>query len=474
MVGARCAEDLVTAIPGCQVTVLGREQTPAYNRVLLSSVVAGTKSPDTLNIAGPDREGLTVLTGTSAVSIHRDDHTIVDDKGVVHPYDALILATGSSARIPPLQGLGDDKGLAYGVFVLKDVDDADRIVAATRKAKHAVVLGAGVLGLEVATGLVQRDVQVRLVQASDRLMDRHLGWEASEIAVGSLRRLGIESHTGASIAGVETRRGVLRSVRLADGSTVPADIFVMCTGTVPETRLAREAGLMCGRGITVNCDLRTNDDRIFAIGDCAEPAEGSTGLVAQGWSQACRLVDVLAGRPTVAASGSVDDVVRVKTVGMSLVSMGVSGDFDRSNPQYRVLSLKDPERDRFVEVVVAGGRLVGATCLGDAQVGATLSALYTRGLPVPDDPALLMVRALSGGGAAVVSKAPENLADDDTVCNCNSVCAGQIREATQRGCITVADVGIATRAGTGCGDCMSTIGDIVRSITSHESSGSST
>ncbi len=466
MVGSRFTELLVEADPRVRVTVLGQEPVPAYNRVLLSSVVAGSKSPEVLGLAGPWTPRVSVLTGVSAASVDRDRRVVVDDRGTEHPYDELVLATGSAARVPPIQGVAYDEGLVEGVFVLKDMADATGIVEAAGRSRRAVVLGAGVLGVEVATGLARRGLNVRVVHLADRLMERQLGWEASQVAISSLERLGITTHVGASVVGVNTRRGRLESIRFADGVEAAADLFVMCCGTVAETMLARRCGLTVDRGVVVTDDLTSPDDpHVHAIGDCAQPPSGATGLVAQGWQQAAALVARLApgtAAPGTAAPGTAThDVVRVKASGMSMVSMGVCGDVDREDPRYRVLSLKDPERGRYVEVVVSGGNLVGATCIGDAEVAATLSALYTRSLPVPDDPALLLVRALAGGGPGAAARRPEELADGDRVCTCNSVSAGRIREAVRGGCASAAQVATATRASTGCGDCRGVVEALV-------------
>lgn len=468
MVGSRFAEDIVKADPDARVLVLGKEPVVAYNRVLLSSVVAGTKNPELLSIAGPKHPRIKVLTGISAKRIEPFQKVVVDDNGARHPYDTLVLATGSTARVAGIRGVATESGgLAQGCFVLKDMSDAQGVVAAAAKAKTAVVLGAGVLGMEVATGLAARGLSVRLVHVADRLMERQLGWDASSVVESSLRRRNIETHTSSGVLDIVTRRGRITGVRLEGGLDAPADLLVMCIGTVPETTLARGAGLRVERGVVVDDALRTSDPDIYAIGDCAQPPEGSTGLVAQGWDQSTRLVRHLASMSSDASVPITSDVVRVKASGMAMVAMGICGDFDRSDPRYRVLSLKDPEAGRFVEVVVSGGLLVGATCIGDADVAATLSALYTRSMPVPNDPAHLMIRALAGGGAATVTVAPEDLEDSDKVCNCNTVTAGRIRQAIHEGCATVGDVAQATRATTGCGDCTS----VVRGLLACASSG---
>jgi assimilatory nitrate reductase electron transfer subunit len=453
MVGSRFAQDAVAALPEATVTVLGKEDYAAYNRVLLSSVVSGASNPANLTIAGPPHDRIHTLTGTSAVHIDREARAVTDSHGTVHEYDYLVFATGSVARIPAIQGVADAQGLIEGVTVLKDMADAQAIVRKALTARRAVVLGAGVLGLEVATGLVARGVAVRLVHHADRLMERQLGWEASAVASTSLAKLGIEVHMGRSLAGAHATRGKLSAVRLEDGSEVLADMLVMCCGTIPETVLARQAGLAIDRGIVVGEDLASvTDPAVFAIGDCAQPPSGGTGLVAQGWEQSTRLAAQWAGARTHAsAPPRSTDVVRVKAPGLAMATMGMSGDFDRADPRLRVLSLKDPEGGRFIEVVVAGGLLVGATCIGDKSIAADLATLYTRKIPVPSDPAQLLIHALAGQASS--AKDPAELADEDIVCNCNSVSKGTICGAIAAGCATVADVATATRATTGCGDC---------------------
>ncbi|WP_084103233.1 FAD-dependent oxidoreductase [Demequina sp. NBRC 110056] len=484
MVGSRFVDDLVARDPEARVTVLGKERHLPYNRVLLSSVVAGKTVPESLAMATADSDRVRTLTGVPAIDVDREARTVTDAAGGVHPYDRLVFATGSQARIPSIQGVATDRGLLPGASVLKDLDDAQGIVGALPKARRAVVLGAGVLGLEVATGLAARGLAVTLVHHADRLMERQLGSAASQIAAGSLERLGVRVVTETSVARVLDRRGVLSAVTLTDGTEVLTDLLVMCAGTIPEAALARRAGLPCERGILVGADLGSPiDSHVFAIGDCAQPPEGGSGLVAQGWDQGKRLVDawVRADAPVAASTdlGEADDdeldptnVVRVKALGLEVVTMGLSGKFDHGERELRAVRMADPAIGRFVEVVVSHGLLVGATIVGDKQCASELSAMYTRMLPVPSDPAHLIIRPLAGAGrpAAV---AVEDMADDHTVCQCNSVPKGRIVAAVADGCTSVDEVSRATRASTGCGDCRSLVGDIIRTCGAAAEAGAS-
>ncbi|WP_297082859.1 FAD-dependent oxidoreductase [uncultured Demequina sp.] len=474
MVGSRFVDDLVSRDASAQVTVLGKETHEPYNRVLLSSVVAGKTAPDALATLTTDSDRVRTLLGVSAVAVDRGAMTVTDSTGDVHHYDRLVFATGSQARIPGIQGIATDRGLLEGVSVLKDLDDATGIVAAIPKARRAVVLGAGVLGLEVATGLASRGLAVTLVHHADRLMERQLGSAASSIATGSLQRLGVTVVTETSVASARDSRGAVKSVTLTDGTEILTNLLVMCAGTIPETALARKAGLPCDRGIMVGEDLASPaDPAVFAIGDCAQPPEGGSGLVAQGWDQAKRLVaawtaDAVAESRVDAVVESADtaeldvtNVVRVKASGLDVVTMGLSGKFEHGERELRAVRMADPAIGRFVEVVVSHGLLVGATIVGDKQCATELGSMYTRMLPVPSDPAHLIIRPLANA-TRPAAVAVEDMGPDHTICQCNAVPKGRIEEAVADGCSSVEDVARATRAGTGCGDCRSLVGDIIR------------
>jgi assimilatory nitrate reductase electron transfer subunit len=470
MVGSRFVEDLLAADHAGKydITVLGAEDCEPYNRVLLSEVVAGAYELASLTLPTPDSPRLRVYRGAAATAIDREDRVVLAADGSRHRYDQLVLATGAAARIPPLAGLGSDPAsLPRGVHALRSIDDAREIVAATLNAHRAVVLGAGVLGLEAACGLAKRGIGVTVVHPMPALMERQLDGDASRVVESAMVGLGIDHRVGVSAEAAIVQEGRLRGIRLNDGEVVDAQLLVVATGTVANAGLAASSGLETDRGIVVDDSLRTvSDRRVFAIGDCAQPPEGGSGLVAQGWEQSRRLAQLLTTSAPAGASpppvGLGSDVVRLKAHGLDVVTMGVCGSQRADDPAQRTLRLSDPDEGRHVEVVVSGGRLIGATCVGAGQVAADLVATYTRRTPVPADPAYLLLTALTP--APSVAANPLDLPDDAAVCRCNGVTKGDITTCWHDGADNVEAVARATRATTGCGGCTDDVCGLLQAL----------
>jgi len=491
MVGSRFVEELTARdVDGrFDITVLGAEVYRPYNRVLLSEVVAGRA--DLLGLELPRAEDRArVHLGATVTGIDRHRRRVETDAGRFG-FDALVLATGAAARIPVVPGMEGD--LPAGVHPLRTLDDAREIVAATSNAARAVVVGGGVLGLEVACGLAGRGLDVTLIHGGRGVMDRQLDTGAGQVAQGSLARLGVRCWTDTQMLAVQSVGGRVTSVAVEGcppggtrddapaGADIDADLVVLACGTTPEHAVAKAAGLATRQGIRVGPDLASiSDPDVYAIGDCAEPPEGATGLIAQGWEQARRLATQLTesasvavphdgGRPSLAVRvGSVmvaremrgssegspavsgSDVVTVKARGLDIVAMGVCG-ARAAEPMHRVLRLDDPEAGRHVEVVVAEGQLVGATCVGSPDLAADLVATYTRRIPVASDPAMLFLRPAAPPSATATG--PEQMPARATVCSCNSVSKSEIVDCWHAGARSVEDVARATRATTGCGGC---------------------
>lgn len=299
MVGSRFVDELCAinspTAPTLTITVLGAEDTDPYNRVLLSEVVAGQYDVTAVGLPTITDPRVTIHTGTSATSINRALRTVVDSTGTTHPYDVLVLATGANARIPNLTGIlraphppasaerhPASASLIPGVHVLRTIDDARDIIAATFNTTNAVVLGGGVLGIEAAAALTNRGLDVTLVHPRT-LMNTQLDSTASAIAATMLTERGITVHTGTPATGVTTYHNTVTGLTLADGTTIPTGLLVLTTGTTPTTTLAHTAGIATDHGVLVTPTHSTiTDPHIYAIGDCAQPPHGYQGLIAPG------------------------------------------------------------------------------------------------------------------------------------------------------------------------------------------------
>jgi assimilatory nitrate reductase electron transfer subunit len=455
MVGHRFVDELVRrdGAGRFDIHLVGAEDYAPYNRILLSDVLAGRCDLAALTLPEPD-DRVAFERGTRAVGIDRDAGTVALSHGGTVRFDHLVLATGARAFVPPLPGLAD--GLPRHAHVLRTLDDCRDLAARAINAQHAVVLGGGVLGLEAACGLVRRGVRVTLVHVAGHLAQTQLDATPAAVLAATLGDLGVDVRTSASLDEVLTEDGALHSVRLDDGLTLPTDLLLVSTGVRPRTELARAAGLSVRAGVVVGADLRSPDDaRVSAIGDCAEPPEGGTGLVGPGWEQATRLAARLTGTPapTPAAAGS--PPVRLKAAGVDLVTMGTRA--SEADPcRDRVVTVSDPVGRRHLEVTVRAGRLTGVTCVGAPELGASLSVAYDRGTPLPSDPLALLLpeRAEEDGSAALMPAGTP-------VCRCNGVAKRDIVEAWEQGARTVPEVATSTRATTGCGGCRSVVCGLV-------------
>lgn len=460
MVGSRFVCDLVAALDrtgaDARITLIGEEPHAPYNRVLLSEVVAGRTALGALALPALP-ESITELRGTRVVAIDRAGRQVRTSEGVNLPYDQLVCATGARARLPQIPGLQDGDGPGHGVRVLRTLDDARGIVAAAAVGGRIAVLGGGVLGVEVAAGLRHRGADVILVHTGPALMERRLDPESAAVLAATLGDRGISVVANSNVIAALHAGGKLRGLTLADARFLAADTVVVTAGAVPSTELAATAGLSVDHGILVGADLRSVDDpRVAAIGDCAKPPSGITGLIGPGWDQARALARQIAGE-AVSTRGGDRDIVRLKAGPISAVTLGDPRLFSDPGP-LRVLSLADHDGRRSIRIATDGRRLHAAVCVGAPQVAAELQVTFERDLPIPADPAHLLIdRALvrAPGGDTAINRIP----DTATLCRCNGVTKGQIIAAYRGGDRTVEEVARRTRAATGCGGCGAVIGD---------------
>lgn len=460
MAGARTVEEILAAgrslapaLDGSagrfEITLFGDEPYGNYNRILLSSVLSGDHEPGGIflnPVTWYEENGITLHCGDRVTRIDREARLVISASGREVPYDRLILATGSRAFVPPMDGLrSEDSSLKPGVFVFRSLDDCRRIAGFAGKCRRAVVIGGGLLGLEAAYGLRGYGIDVQVVHQAGHLLNRQLDAIAAETLRSRIEQLGIGvllNHRTVEVLGAETVTGL----RFQGGETLECDMVVFACGIQPNVELAGECGLTVNAAIVVDDQLRTSDPAIYAVGECAQHRGQLYGLVAPLWEQAQVLAQHLTGlRPEATYQGSKTSS-RLKVMGLEVASMGL---IEPERESDEVVLFHEPKRGVYKKLIIRDDRLVGAIALGDPHRAPLLMQLFDRSTPLPQERASLLFDL--GGAPAAVS--PESMTDDAAVCHCNGVTKGDIRECIAGGGCSLQAVMRATRAGTGCGSC---------------------
>ena len=358
MAGQRLLSELVARGRSGGMCAIGAEPQEAYNRILLSSVLAGDKSLADIALAGRPwyaANGIELISGDAVEAIDRSAKTVRTASGRVVSYDRLVLATGSRPIRLKLPGIDLD-----GVATFRDLADVTRMCTLSAGAR-AVVIGGGLLGLEAAAGLVRRGVSVSVVHLASDLMERQLDAPAASLLAEALAARGIKLHLGAQTQAILGTGGRVAGVRLVGGETIPADLVVLAVGIAPETALACAAGLACGRGLLVDDAMRTSDPDIFALGECVEHRGHVFGLVGPIWEQARVLAETLCDRPASYEGSAL--ATSLKVSGIDLFSAGTV----REGPDAETLVFADPAIPAYRKLVLREGRLEGALLYGDIE-----------------------------------------------------------------------------------------------------------
>lgn len=376
---------------GTPVTLVGDEEHRPYNRVLLAEVLAGRYSPDVIALPAPAE-----LTRGRVTGIDREMRAVHLADGSEIAYDTLVLATGSNPVLPPLRGLfTPDHVLPEGVHAFRTMDDCLGLSKAVRPGVRAVVIGGGLLGVSAARALAMRGAQVVLAQQSERLMERQLDPAASKLVRRHLGDLGVEVHTDLRVRDVRCVGGAVRSVEMADGYALDADIVVLACGVRPRAGLAQAAGLDVRKGIVVDDELRTSDPHIRAIGDCAQHDGTVYGLAAPALEQADVLAESLAGDGAARYTGT-RALTRLTLAGEGFFDLAAFGETE-PRPGDDVVQLTDATRGTYRKVVVRDDRLVGGVLVGELGTVGALARAWEGAEPLPDDGPLLHLLTNDGG-----------------------------------------------------------------------------
>jgi len=393
MAAARLVDELAKAALGrYAIAVIGDEPRLAYNRVLLSSVLAGETASHDIELRPADwwrERGVTLKYGCAVteIDVGRRELKIANEESIV--FSRLVLATGST----PLRLNMPGAELA-GVHTFRDSRDVDLLLTLVASKKRVVVVGGGLLGLEAAYGLAKAGAPVTLIHLMDRLMERQLDAPASALLKALVEPKGIDVLLNANTARVLGERRV-EGVELTDGRRIEADAVIFAAGIRPNIALARDAGIAVNRGVIVDDALQTGAPDIFALGECAEHRGICYGLVEPAYEQARVLAQHLAGR-TAAYDGSVV-ATNLKVSGVSVFSAGDFLGIDGSES----IVLSDVRRGTYKKLVISDGRLTGAVLVG--EVGDAL--WYLELIRSRESVARIRKDMMFGRSAAILAEA---------------------------------------------------------------------
>ncbi|QOR72002.1 nitrite reductase large subunit [Ruania alkalisoli] len=451
-----------------RVSVFAEEPLKPYDRVALTSYFSA-RDADELTLGDPglwDQPHVRLYRDRKIESIDRQAQQITDRLGETWSYDELVLATGSSAAMPPIPG--ND---LPGVFVYRTIDDVAALrgwVEAKReegrgsrfdRPVRGAVIGGGLLGLEAAGALKALDAQATVIQFGTHLMDAQIdlgGGQALKRLIND-KFIAVRTDTVTQEMRPSRRTGHVGRLDFGDGGRLDVDVVVVATGVRPRDELARDAGLAIGErgGAVVDLSCHTEDPHIWAIGEVACIEGRCIGLVAPGYAMAEVVADRLLGGQ--ATFPGADTATKLKLQGVDVASFGDA--FARTEDSMEIV-YADPVAGIYKKLVMSddGKTLLGGVFVGDVAAYASLRPL--QGSELPGDPSSYITPAGSGDGLAGLE-----LPDDAGVCSCNNVSAGTIRSAvTEQGCTDLAGVKACTRAGTSCGSCL----PLVKKITTTE------
>jgi nitrite reductase (NADH) large subunit len=452
MAGVACVEQILKHAPQFEITIFGDETHVNYNRILLSSVLAGEKEADeiTLNPLDWYREnGIRLRVGARVTDVDPVAKTVTAADGSVTAYDVLLLATGSSAWMPPIAGLDLD-----GVFAFRTLDDTRALLERAGATTRAVVIGGGLLGLEAARGLQVQGCDVTVVHLMDTLMERQVDGTGGAMLRQKIESLGVRVLLGKSTRAV-VGDGRVEGVELADGERIDADLVVVAAGIRPNVELGCKAGLEVKRGIVVNDHMETSSPDVFAVGECVEHNGVCYGLVAPLIEQAKVLAATITGNKGPVYTGSIQ-AAKLKIMGVEVFSAG-----DWSETSAEPVRFEDPALGVYKKVVVRDGRLGGVILVGDTSDSHRYMDWLRAGTDLREQRRhLLFPPPVADTGLDIAQ-----MADGATICGCVGVTKGAIIEAIHsKGVNTLSQLKEHTRASTGCGSCTARCQEILKAV----------
>lgn len=452
MAGLRTIEEILDRDPQrFEITIIGKEDYPNYNRIMLSNILQNKMTVEETIMNSYDwyaEHDIKLINNDPVTILDRANKTVITESGQSFEYDQCIIATGSKAFVLPIPGSDLPSVIGW-----RTIDDTKRMMEIAQTKQKAIVIGGDLLGLECARGLLDQGMEVTVIHLAEWLMEMQLDRKAGQMLKNDLEQQGMRFELQANTQEILGDKDV-EAVRLADGRVLEADLVVMAVGIRPYTEVAKAAGLEVNRGIIVNAYMQTSDPNIFAVGECAECEGKVYGLVAPLYEQGIVLADYLTQKETNGYHGSTT-FTSLKVSGCDLYSAGTIEETE----DIHGIEIFNSIDNHYKKVFLKDGEVVGVVLYGNTDDGSRFYNMMKKHESIED---YTLVSLLTKGGEDA-NVSIEDMADDETICGCNGVNKGTIVEAiTKNGLTSVAEVTKMTKAGNSCGKCKGQIADILQ------------
>ncbi|MEZ2338953.1 molybdopterin-dependent oxidoreductase [Mucilaginibacter sp. RCC_168] len=421
--------------PDDEITIFSKENHPFYNRVMLPDYISGEQSWEQLVKMKDSEEpayNIKMLRGVSIEKVDRTNKQVTDSRGIKTSYDILLLATGSRASVPK------NVPSLPGIFTMRSRNDADGFIKHVPQGGHVVIVGGGLLGLEMAASLREIGMRITIVQRVSRFLNRQLDVLGSQLLAEEMADQGCDIYYDDEVQ-LFYGRSKLTGVGLKSGNKIDCDAMILAIGTTPNLEIAKDCGLDCKRGVIVNERMQTSDPDIYAIGEIAEFEGTMYGITAAAEQQAEVMAKYMNGDIASYYKGTLFMNI-IKIHGFDLCSIGLSECPD--NQHYEEIVFIDKAKRYYKKCIIHQDRLVGTILIGDKSEFLEFKELIANKTELSEK----RIQLLRSGNKTepVLGK---------LVCSCNNVGSENIQNKIASGCNNLKDLCSATGAGTGCGSC---------------------
>ena len=455
-VGVRFINELLKRQSQYKITLFGEEKVRPYNRVQLSSLLAGEVDVDSLQLELPTEGDLFEYKQVKIDQIKPAVKRVIDVNGESYNFDKLIVATGARPHIPNITGIDQS-----GVYTFRNLRDAESIYARTSRAKHIVIVGGGLLGIETAKALQKNNTRITIIQQGQYLMNKQLDEKAAQLLEERLLELDINVITNSGVRFIEGN-GRVTGVVLRNRELIECDTVLFCSGISPNMEIARSARLRVNRGIVVNQKMQTSNESIYAIGECCEFKDITYGIVSPGYEQAAVAAEAINNQDVNYYGSLLSSTLKV--LDTPVRSFGEVVNYTKSPLDHEVSYSK---KGSYRKLVIQKDKLIGGVSVGEWDNYLPTLEAFQQGRKIN-----FFRRLLFKFTGSIFFRAQSNNVstwlNEAIVCQCNNLSKGQLVESLQTQCQSVCDLKSKTKAGSVCGSCVPLLEQLVESATGQQ------